>query len=165
VGLNNKGGNMKTLELLEELGFGKAAEKVKKNIALKTKLAVAYEHYRFMSPEALERFQEALKMKTLGTKVVQDGFGRRREIEIYDQLRLTEISKSPKTPPMEVLLKVKEAKERGCFDYFQVADIETVEERPDPIIFGGIEGCDDLFFIAQWDNDVSIEDILKDGEG
>jgi hypothetical protein len=62
-------------------------------------------------------------------------------------------------------MDLKKAKDMGCFDYFEVAKVETVEVRPDPIIFGGIEGCDDKFFITQWDDDVSIEEILNENEG
>jgi hypothetical protein len=35
-----------------------------------------------------------------------------------------------------------------------------VKEVIDPIIFGKIDGCTDRFFIAQWDDDVKIEDIV-----
>ena len=43
----------------------------------------------------------------------------------------------------------------------QYASIESVEVRKDPIIFGKITGCTDLFFITQWYDDVSIEEILN----
>jgi len=36
---------------------------------------------------------------------------------------------------------------------------------PDPILLGRITGCENRYFIAQWDDDVKIEDILKENEG
>lgn len=52
-----------------------------------------------------------------------------------------------------------------CFDKFEVMTVEWHKEVPDPILFGVVNGCADRFFIAQWDTDVKIEDILKDHEG
>lgn len=49
-----------------------------------------------------------------------------------------------------------------CFDSFSVAHIAEVK---DPILFGEIAECTDKFFIAQWDEDVKIEDILTEKEG
>ena len=71
----------------------------------------------------------------------------------------------PSAPPQAVLDKVEEAQKVGCFDAFEVCKVESVREYKDPIVFGRITGCPDRFFIAQWDNDVKIEDILKENEG
>lgn len=63
-------------------------------------------------------------------------------------------------------INIKEkAQKLKCFDTFEIAKIEAVEERKDPIVFGCITGCPDKFFIAQWDDDVKIEDILTESEG
>jgi hypothetical protein len=40
-----------------------------------------------------------------------------------------------------------------------------VKVIPDPVVFGIIIGCRNKYFIAQWDNEVSIEQILKEDEG
>jgi hypothetical protein len=42
-----------------------------------------------------------------------------------------------------------------------------VEHRrnPDPIIFGRIKGSNNRYFVAQWDDDVKIEQILRADEG
>jgi hypothetical protein len=67
--------------------------------------------------------------------------------------------------PTEKEVELRKAKGLECFDRFEVAKVETIEVRPDPIIFGLINDCVDKFFITQWDDDVKIEDILKQNEG
>lgn len=148
--------------LLKELGFKTAAEGLEFKKEQGRKMLVAYENYRFVTPEIFERFRKELRKKTEKQVSQGQGWG---PVTTYDQLAFISIDKYSEVPPMEVLNAMKEAKERGCFDYFEVAKIETVEVRPDPILFGGIKGCKDKFFVAQWENDVKIEDILKDNEG
>ena len=60
---------------------------------------------------------------------------------------------------------MSEAKARGIFDTFEVAQIDSVVEYKDPIVFGRIEGCGDRFFVAEWADDVSITDLIGDHEG
>lgn len=145
------------LKELEELGLGQAAANAAYAQRQSKKLMIAYEHYRFVSPGVVDRFKEALKKKTLK--------GSKYGASTYDTLNFTSLQYYPQIPPREVLDALRQAKERGCFDLFEVASIETVEVRPDPILFGQVMGCQDRFFIAQWDNDVRIEDILKENEG
>ena len=42
---------------------------------------------------------------------------------------------------------------------------DRVEISQFVFLFGVVTGCDDRFFIAQWDDDVKIEDILQGDEG
>jgi len=51
--------------LLKELGLTKAAGKIEEGQNLKRKLALAYEHYRFVSPDILERFEKQLHKSTI----------------------------------------------------------------------------------------------------
>lgn len=146
-----------TPEILKELGLDKASEKLVQKISLKKKLLIAYEHYRFVEPHIFERFQEEIKAKTLTKKY---GY-----YDSYDRLSFIPLKEYGEVPPHDCLMDLKTAKDRGCFDSFEVAKVETVEHRPDPIIFGCIDGCVDKFFITQWDDDFSIEQILKDSEG
>lgn len=174
---------MNSKELIE-LGFESAGTNLKQKEDMKRKLTIAYEHYRFVTPANIDRFQAALKEKTEqkikctrcnGTgKLPESSFtkqtcyrcnGTKSEGSSYDTLKIQPISSYPKIPPQDVLDAIKIAKERGCFDYYEVAEVKTIEVRPDPIIFGGVNGCQDRFFIAQWDNDVKIDDILKENEG
>ena len=146
-----------TPEMLKELGLDKASEKLGQKITLRKKLLIAYENYRFVEPHIFDRFQEEIKAKTLKKK---DQY-----YDSYDQLVFIPLKEYGEVPPPDCLLDLRKAKEMNCFDTFEVAKVQTVEHRPDPIIFGCIDGCVDKFFVTQWDDDVSIEQILKDSEG
>lgn len=143
---------------LKELGLDAAANNLQGKLALKAKLLIAYEHYRFVEPHIFDRFGEELRKKTHRV----DEYGRNRR---YDTLAFIPLNDYNEIPPPDCLMDLKAARDHKCFDHFEVAKIETVEVRPDPIIFGCIDGCRDKFFITQWDDDVKIEDILKESEG
>jgi hypothetical protein len=143
---------------LAELGFVTAAATVKTKRELARKLRIAFEHFRLVTPENFKRFNEELRVKT--TKKDDLNWS-----TTFDQLMLTRAEAYGQVPPREVLDKVRQAKELGCFDRFEVATIHSVKVVPDPIIFGVIEGSDNRYFVAQWDDDVKIEDILLPHEG
>lgn len=136
-------------EKLERLGLKQASKTIEILRERKRKMMLAYEHYRFITPEKLQAFQEKLRCQ-----------GDRYS---YRQLAFVALDLYAKVPPEDVLLKLEEALERKCFDRFDVAHI--VEVKVDPLLIGRIDGCHDLFYIAGWDNDVKIEDILKASEG
>lgn len=176
-----------TPQELAELGFDTAAIKLNTKLELKRKLALAYEHYRFVTPTIFERFSKALIEKTKKIDIAcpmcgghpekpkrdyknangKCGYCRETGAQrmTHDKLVFMTLAEYSEVPPAEVLGKLREAKARNCFDYFEVAKVQTVEVRPDPIIFGCIKGVGEKFFIAQWDNDVKIEDILTANEG
>lgn len=60
--------------------------------------------------------------------------------------------------PDDVLEKLEEAKERELFDSFAVLWAEKVK---DPIVLGCVDGCEDYFFIAEWSDDITFEQITK----
>lgn len=136
------------IDRLEKLGFKAAGAKVKELSIKKLKMAIAYEHYRFVRPEKIQAFNEKLF--------------RKGSINGYQRLIFTPIREYAEVPPAHVLDKLEVAMERQCFDDFEVAHIVNVK---DPILFGRVHGCPDRFFIDQWDDDVKIEDILKPNEG
>lgn len=144
---------------LARLGFTKVASNLKALKEKKRKMMLAYEHYRVVSPEKVAQFNEELKKKT------QTGSAYLRE---WKELSFMPIEAYEKVPPAEVLEAVEKAQamEAGngvkVFDAFEVAYIRNVK---DPIIFGRVNGCPDRFFIAQWDTDIRIEDLLKAHEG
>lgn len=140
------------IERLEKAGLTAMAATIKKLKEKKTKMTIAYEHFRFVRPEKFAEFNERLKRETMKDYT-------------YNRLRFTPIEKYDKVPPMGVLDSIDAANDKHCFDRFEVADIESVTELPDPIVFGVIDGCSDKFFVAQWDDDVKIEDILSSDEG
>lgn len=141
---------------LMELGLETAAKELSAKKLLKKKLTVAYENYRFVTPDVVSRFNSEVGKRT--RKEFKDRY-------TYDHLVFIPLRSYRQVPPKDVLEAIRTAKERGCFDYFEVAKIESVEVRKDPIVFGCIEGCSDRFAVAQWDNDVRIEDMLKENEG
>lgn len=139
---------------LERLGFKKAATQVKTTRDRKRKLMLAYEHYRFVRQENIDKFNAELKKKTIK--------GKEPYSASWQTLDFTPVESYDKIPPADVLALMETAVERKCFDKYEVAYIRDVK---DPLLFGRIEGCTDRFFIGQWDDDVKIEDILKDNEG
>lgn len=136
--------------LLEKLGFKKALSKLGKGRKVFPKLKVAYAMYGFIKPEQVQKFQEVL-----GLQKASKGYRKQLSfcrIDQYDR----------DVPPQDVLEKIEAAKNVGCFDYFEIAYVEEVKK--DPIVFGRIQDCPDRFFIAQWDDDVSIEQIIMASE-
>lgn len=166
-------------EELKRLGFTNAGNKIKTVLDFNKKVAIAYEHFRYVKPEQFKRFNDRLKQETL--KIVKScprchnlalvkkkcwycqGTGAQKQT--YDKLVFTPIEKYPEVPPKPTLKRLKEVQEMKCFDRFEIAKIESVQELPDPILFGCIDKCPDKFFISQWDDDVKIEDILEEHEG
>ena len=149
------------VQLLEELGFTEASKELEKKLAFKKKMMIAYENFKFVTPAIFNRFNIDLKRRTIARK------GKKGVdlTEKYDQLVFQDVAKIRNLPPKSVLASMKKAKDLGCFDKFVVAKIESVVDYKDPIVFGVITGCDDMFFVDQWDNDVKISDILKGLEG
>jgi hypothetical protein len=143
---------VKIEERLEKAGFKMASKRITELRERKRKLALAYEHFRFVREEKIRAFNEKLRKKT------QDGYK-------FQTLTFTPIGDYQETPPDHVLDALESAMEKKCFDDFEIAHIVTVEKLPDPILFGRIKSCPDRFYIAQWDNDVKIEDILANNEG
>lgn len=146
----------KHLELLEAAGFTAAATNAKVLVERAGRLAQAYEHYPYVSQEAIDKFNAKLKATSL-TMTGKAGSNLRHH---YDTLTFTEVKEYPSAPPAEVLGAVKEAQDRKIFDTLEVAHVVSVNEYKDPIVFGRIEGCGDRFFISQWGDDVSIEQLI-----
>ena len=135
---------------LKKLGFKRVVEKDEEVKNLQRKLAIAYEHFRYVRQEKIAAFNQKLFKKTHS----KDGS--------YDVLTFESICTTSKVPPVDVLTELEKAKELNCFDEFEIGYIAKVE---DPILFGVVNGCTTKFYIAQWDTDICIEDILADNEG
>jgi len=144
------------LEGLKELGFDTAVSNVEKSKELVRKSAVAYEHFDYVTQEDVDKFIEEVKGKT--KKEFKDRY-------TYDTLKFISIKEYTEVPPADVLEKLREAKKWNCFDTFEIGKIESVVEVKDPILFGRVNECGDRFFIAQWDNDVTIEAIHAANKG
>lgn len=132
---------------LRALGMGKAADKVDMVLKMKT----AYALYQYVSPDKVQKFNALLREETLQED---------KRAYRYQELVSTPLEQYPEVPPAHVLESLAVAQKNDCFDSFEVAHIVSVEKLKDPIVFGRIKGCSDRFFIQQWDDDVSIEDLL-----
>ncbi len=138
---------------LSRLGFKHLGTTLEKAKAAKRKLAIAYEHFRFVAQEKVNAFNERLRRETQ----IGRGFGMS-----YAELAFVPIENYDKVPPKEALDALEVAQGLKCFDTYEVGYIRQVK---DPLLFGRVTGCPDRFFIAQWDDDVSISDLLKANEG
>lgn len=67
-------------------------------------------------------------------------------IELYETL-----------PPSDVLKSVEVHKARNVFDYMTIASVNAVV---DPLLLGRIEGRSEAWFIAQWGDDVQLDDVI-----
>lgn len=142
----------KTHEKLARLGFKQASTRVQELAKRKHKMMIAGEFYRILKQEKIDAFNRKLRAKT--EKNYQ-----------YDQLSFTPIEAYSDVPPPEVLEALELAQSRACFDTFEIGHIVKQVKVPDPLLLGRINGCPDRFYIAQWDDDVKIEDILAKNEG
>lgn len=148
------------IELAQAAGFHAAAQKILEVADRAARMAKAYEFYRFVSQEKIEAFQKRLKEKTFRSEGQYPNL-----FENFDILSFTPAQDYPDMPPPEIMEKVKQTVATGIFDTLEVAKIESTRVYRDPIIFGRIYGCPDRFFVAQWDEDVKIEDLLAEHEG
>ena len=72
------------------------------------------------------------------------------------------------TPPRKAIGAIAKAKRSGLFKQFMVVSLAEEESRseirkkvPDPVVFGLIDEAPHLYFITEWDDDVSLEDIAS----
>ena len=149
------------IERLEQLGLTKVATAIREELSIRQKLAIAYQHYRYVTAEKIAAFDAKLAAETR----TDEGSNQWGMIYSYKRTKLTPLQDYTKLPPDSVLDALETAQGRGCFDQYQVMTIEYHKIVPDPILFGRVNDCSDLFYVAQWDDDVKIEDILKDHEG
>jgi len=69
----------------------------------------------------------------------------------------TPLSEYKALPPKDVLETLKIHKDRNLFDYFTIASVEHIK---DPLLFGRIKNSTDRYFVAQWGEDIALEDVL-----
>jgi hypothetical protein len=60
-------------------------------------------------------------------------------------------------PPANVLDTMKVHKQRNVFDYYTIAEVNGIV---DPLLFGKISNYEGRFFIAQWGDDVQLDDLI-----
>ena len=127
------------VKMLKELGLNAISEKLLRKKGGKEKLLKAVDGYRYATKEDLDDFNKEMRKFNKELVVV--------EMKDFDRL-----------PPDEVLGELQKTRKVNCFDTFHIAYIRAVK---DPILFGKINGFNELyFFISQWGDDVKIEDII-----
>jgi len=73
----------------------------------------------------------------------------------------TSIKQYHKSPPLNVLRKLKEEKEKNIFDNFAIVEVKVAKHPiKDPLLIGRIEGNSNRFFIAQWGDDINVDNII-----
>ena len=81
--------------------------------------------------------------------------------DVFIALREVRFEQYDKLIPEFCLDKALLAKQTGFFDYFTVGYPEhAFGQDKDPVIFGRRNGSENRFFIAQWDNDITLDDLL-----
>lgn len=140
------GKDAKKADRFKKLGFKFLGDKIGQIEKSRESMRVAYKSYRYVTQEQIDDFNRKLRKET--------SYNGGRS---WKELSFCNIENYDMVPPDEALDKLEVAQEKKVFDYFEVAYIRNVE---DPIIFGRINGCTDRFFIAQWDDDVSIDQIF-----
>ena len=126
-------------KLLKELGMNTIAEDLLKKKRGRERLLKAVELYRYATGEDIDDYNKDIQ---------QHG----------KELVIVEVKDYKKLPPDHVLESLKAAQGQDLFDTVHIAYIRKMK---DPILFGKIKAFKNLFFfIAQWGDDVSFEDIL-----
>lgn len=128
--------------LLKELGFEAIHERVESFATMRAKENMAgMSGYTRIKWEDFKRVNDELEKKTEHTM----------------QLSLTPVKEYDGIPPTDVLTKMQEAVKATIFDTFSIISVKKV---PDPILVGHISGTKDLFFIAEWGEDISLKDFI-----
>ena len=112
---------------------------------------------RNLSNAAMKEFEEWLG-DSIGFYSRTNG----NENDAFIALKEHRIESYPKLIPEHCLEKVIVAKDTNFFDYFTVAT-PGCDERPnqqDPVVFGRRTNSPNRFYICQWDNDVTLDDLL-----
>lgn len=60
-------------------------------------------------------------------------------------------------PPAKALQALKDARKKEIFDEFTIASVSKV---PDPLLLGRLNGSEDRYFLAQWGDDIALDDII-----
>jgi len=73
---------------------------------------------------------------------------------VWEETPLHEVEQ---LPPRNVLKTLDIHKSRKIFDYFTIAKVKGLY---DPILFGRLLNSSDRYFIAQWGDDVNLDDVI-----
>ncbi len=129
----------------------------------------AVEHASLGQKNVAEQFEKIMNLnlkKAAADLKGYDTFVHTKMIEKYrehlpknKELVIDDLEEYEKPLPKHVKVKLVAAKKHNIFDSFCVF---WIREVVDPILFGQLkEEPDFYYFIDEWDDDISIEDLLK----
>jgi len=132
---------------LQSVGATRQAEILEKQLRLRQRLVALKDwDYPVLKRTTLEKFQSNNYRVIVHIHDLEHYVGNTDAGDEKDRLI-----------PDDVLDKIEQARERRLFDAFQVMWAEKVK---DPIVFGVLDGCQDMFFVAEWDDDITFEQLL-----
>lgn len=67
------------------------------------------------------------------------------------------VSEYKAVPPDAALAALKTAKGKEIFDYFVIASVTNMK---DPLLLGRLHGSEDRYFLAQWGEDIALDDVI-----
>lgn len=130
---------------LEKLGLVKAAEKLRtEHSLLWNDMVIASYGYKKLPKGKVDEYAKKLGWDGSASSNVK--------------LEITPLAQYEGTPPAEALTRLEEAQGRKLFDSFAIMWVKRV---PDPILVGQIKESKDYYFIAEWGDDVSVDQIMN----
>lgn len=129
----------------------------------------AIEHARIGQKNVAERFEKIMSLNLKKAAAQVKGYTlviHEKQVEKYrdhlpdcKRLVIDPLDEYDKPLPRSAKIKLSAAKKENIFDTFCVFWIEEVK---DPILFGQFNEDPDVYYhIAEWDDDISVEDLLK----
>ena len=131
--------------------------------------------YHLITPEKIEGFLRKTVRKLSGYKEITvnrlkveesvsiecTGFDRDDDdVEFTYTLLEIPIENYSKLIPENCVDSIVKAKDTNFFDRFTVASPHCNTTKKDPVVFGRINGNPNRFYICQWDNDITLDDLL-----
>jgi hypothetical protein len=139
-----------SIDKLKEAGFTGITD----TLTRLDKIQMAYEKYPSISQSTIDDYNKKLRKAT----EIDQGWSVN-----YQKAKLIKLSEYMETPPEKCLDAIIEARNTNLFEDFKLLHVVWTKETkkvPDPIVFGTFKDLDDYFFITQWDDDISLEDLL-----
>lgn len=175
VEVNKIQGALAMAERLDKLGFKKAASPIGRKALAQQRLQVVIENkFIAVKPEKIKSFLNRLaseyNLKYGVDKLTKTDKNYGEDCSIaytihrsftrgvgYFKWEEVATEQYAGIPPESVLARFEDVQRKKLFDSYTVATVGAVK---DPLLLGRILGCDDRFFIAQWGDDVSLDDVI-----
>jgi hypothetical protein len=143
---------LEKIDRLENLGLQKQAAILEVELKVRVKLMLVKEwDYKVLPFEAIKKFVKEHRN--------WDGRGGYYKVHVEPlEAYAGDPEAKDKIIPDPVLDELETAQGRQVFDKFHVLRVEKVA---DPLLLGSIDGCKDFFFICEWGEDVSFDQIVK----